>query len=62
MPSAPRSWAWGPVAGQLDRLLRQSFVLHGGETWLTPFGDRVLGALIAEVCELGDWPVPDPLP
>jgi hypothetical protein len=51
---------WGPVVGQLDRLLRQSFELQGGETWLTPFGDKVLGALIADVCELGGWPVPEP--
>jgi hypothetical protein len=49
---------WGPVVGQLDRLLRQSFELQGGETWLTPFGDKVVGALIAEVCELAGWPVP----
>jgi hypothetical protein len=49
---------WGPVVGQLDRLLRQSFELQGGEACLTPFGDKILGALIAEVCALGGWPVP----
>jgi DNA-binding transcriptional MocR family regulator len=51
---------WGPVVDQLDSLLRQSFELQGEETWLTPFGDKVLGTLIAEICELGGWPVPEP--
>jgi hypothetical protein len=51
---------WGPIVGQLDSLLRQSFELQGEETWLTPFGDKVLGTLIAEICELGGWPVPEP--
>lgn len=46
---------WGPMVGQIDRLLRRSFDLQGIPSVGEAFADKVLRHLAGNVLYLGGW-------